>query len=68
MKISEIPYISWLGMMPYLPFSFHMNTPYIYHGVSSTTVKRIAFDYLIDVRPKHAPRPTYMRELLIPWT
>jgi hypothetical protein len=68
MKINEIPYIPRLNMMPYLPFNFHMNAPYIYHGVSLTTVKRIALDYLIDMRPKHAPRPTYMRELLIPRT
>jgi hypothetical protein len=31
-----------------------MNAPHIHHGISLTTGKRIAFYYLIDVRPKPA--------------
>lgn len=31
-----------------------MNAPYIHYGISLTAVKRIALNYLIDVRPKPA--------------
>lgn len=35
-----------------------MNAPHIHHGIPLTTVKRIAVDYLIDVRPKPADTTT----------
>jgi len=57
-KIGEVAYVPWFDVMPYLPFSFHVNALYISHGISLTNVKRVAFDYLIDVRPKPADTTT----------